>query len=49
MQSWWWWIDLTRWHISFPLKENAMAQEMRRFFFMHVFKHHGFLKDIVLD
>jgi hypothetical protein len=22
---------------------------MKRFFFMHVFKHHGFLKDIVLD
>jgi hypothetical protein len=32
-----------------PTKEIAMAQEMGRLFFTHVFKHHGFPKDIVLD
>jgi hypothetical protein len=30
-----------------PTKESAMAQEMGRFFFMHMFKHHGLPKDIV--
>jgi hypothetical protein len=30
-------------------KESAMAQEMRRLFFMHVFKHHGLPKDIMSD
>ncbi len=30
-------------------KESATAQEMTRLFFMHVFKHHGLPKDIVLD
>ncbi len=30
-------------------KDNAMAQEMGRLFFTHVFKHHGLPKDIVLD
>ncbi len=30
-------------------KESATAQEMRRLFFTHVFKHHGLPKDIVLD
>jgi hypothetical protein len=30
-------------------KESALAQETGRLFFMHVFKHHGFPKDIVLD
>jgi hypothetical protein len=32
-----------------PTKESAMAQETRRLFFTHVFKHHGLPKDIVLD
>ncbi len=32
-----------------PTKENAMAQETRRLFFTHVFKHHGLPKDIVSD
>ncbi len=32
-----------------PTKENATAQEMGRLFFTHVFKHHGFPKDIVSD
>jgi hypothetical protein len=32
-----------------PTKENTMAQEMGRLFFMHVFKHHGLSKDIVSD
>ncbi len=32
-----------------PSKESAMAQEMGRLFFMHVFKHHGLPKDIVSD
>jgi hypothetical protein len=32
-----------------PTKEVTMAQEMGRLFFTHVFKHHGFPKDIVLD
>jgi hypothetical protein len=32
-----------------PTKESATAQEMGRLFFTHVFKHHGFPKDIVLD
>jgi hypothetical protein len=32
-----------------PMKESVMAQEMRRLFFMHVFKHHGLPKDIVLN
>jgi hypothetical protein len=32
-----------------PTKESATAQEMGRLFFMHVFKHHGLPKDIVLD
>ncbi len=32
-----------------PTKESAMAQETGRLFFMHVFKHHGLPKDIVLD
>jgi hypothetical protein len=32
-----------------PTKESAMAQEMGRLFFTHVFKHHGFPKDIVSD
>jgi hypothetical protein len=30
-------------------KKSAMAQETRRLFFTHVFKHHGLPKDIVLD
>jgi hypothetical protein len=30
-----------------PFIESAMAQEMGRLFFMHVFKHHGFPKDIM--
>ncbi len=30
-------------------KEIATTQEMSRLFFMHVFKHHGLPKDIVLD
>jgi len=32
-----------------PTKKSAMAQEMRRLFFTHVFKHHGLPKDIVSD
>jgi hypothetical protein len=32
-----------------PTKDNAIAQETGRLFFMHVFKHHGLPKDIVLD
>jgi hypothetical protein len=30
-----------------PTKESATAQETGRLFFTHVFKHHGFPKDIV--
>ncbi len=30
-------------------KDEATAQEIGRLFFTHVFKHHGLLKDIVLD
>jgi hypothetical protein len=30
-----------------PTEKNAMTQETRRLFFMHVFKHHGLPKDIV--
>jgi hypothetical protein len=30
-----------------PTKDEAMAQEIRRLFFSHVFKHHGLPKDIV--
>jgi hypothetical protein len=32
-----------------PTKENATTQERGRLFFMHVFKHHGLPKDIVLN
>jgi len=32
-----------------PTKENAMAQETRRLFFTHVFKHYGLPKDIASD
>jgi len=32
-----------------PTKENASAQEMRRLFFMHMFKHHGLPRDILSD
>jgi hypothetical protein len=32
-----------------PTKESATAQETERLFFMHVFKHHGFPKDVMLD
>ncbi len=32
-----------------PTKDNATAQETRRLFFIHVFKHHGLPKDIVLN
>jgi hypothetical protein len=32
-----------------PIKESATAQETRRLFFTHVFKHHGLPKDIMLD
>jgi hypothetical protein len=32
-----------------PTKENAIAQEIGRLFFTHVFKHHGLPKDIVLN
>jgi protoheme ferro-lyase len=32
-----------------PTKENVMAQDTRRLFFTHVFKHHGLPKDIVSD
>ncbi len=32
-----------------PTKENAIAQEIRRLFFTHVFKHHDLPKDIVLN
>jgi hypothetical protein len=32
-----------------PTKENATTQEMGRLLFMHVFKHHGLPKDIVLN
>jgi hypothetical protein len=32
-----------------PTKDEATAQEMGRLFFIHVFKHHGFPKDIVFD
>jgi hypothetical protein len=31
-----------------PIKDEAMAQEIGRLFFTHVFKHHGLPKDIVL-
>jgi hypothetical protein len=31
------------------IKDKAMAQEIGRLFFTHVFKHHGLPKDIVLD
>jgi len=30
-----------------PTKDEAMAQEIGRLFFTHVFKHHGLPKDIV--
>jgi hypothetical protein len=30
-------------------KDSAMAQEMGSLFFAHMFKHHGFTKDIVSD
>ncbi len=46
MWSWWWLIDLARWHFI-PTKESAMAQETGRLFFMNVFKHHGLPKDIM--
>jgi len=32
-----------------PTKDEAMAQEIGRLFFTHVFKHHGLPKDIVSD
>ncbi len=32
-----------------PTKDSATAQETRRLFFTHVFKHHGLPKDIVPD
>jgi hypothetical protein len=32
-----------------PTKDEAMTQETGRLFFSHIFKHHGFPKDIVLD
>jgi hypothetical protein len=32
-----------------PTNESATTQETGRLFFMHVFKHHGFPKDIVSD
>ncbi len=32
-----------------PTKDEATAQEISRLFFTHVFKHHGFPKDIVSD
>jgi hypothetical protein len=32
-----------------PTKESVTAQETRRLFFTHVFKHHGLPKDIVSD
>jgi hypothetical protein len=32
-----------------PIMESAIAQEMGRLFFTHVFKHHGLPKDIVSD
>ncbi len=32
-----------------PTKESATAQETRRLFFTHMFKHHGLPKDIVSD
>jgi hypothetical protein len=32
-----------------PTKESATTQKTRRLFFTHVFKHHGLLKDIVLN
>jgi hypothetical protein len=32
-----------------PTKESAMTQEMGRLFFMHVFKHRGLPKDIMLN
>jgi hypothetical protein len=30
-----------------PTKDEATAQETRRLFFSHIFKHHGLLKDII--
>jgi len=32
-----------------PTKDEATAQEMGRLFFSHIFKHHGVLKEIILD
>jgi hypothetical protein len=32
-----------------PTKESAIAQETKRLFFTHVFKHHDLSKDIVSD
>jgi hypothetical protein len=32
-----------------PTKDEATAQETRRLFFSHIFKHHGLPKDIVSD
>jgi hypothetical protein len=32
-----------------PTKDEAMAQETRRLFFSHIFKHHSLPKDIVWD
>jgi hypothetical protein len=32
-----------------PTKDSAMAQETRRLFFSHMFKHHGLPKDIMLN
>ncbi len=32
-----------------PTKDEAMAQEMGRLFFSHIFKYHGLPKNIISD
>ncbi len=48
MRSWWWWIDLARWHISSPPRKVPWPMRWEGCF-SHVFKHHGLPKDIVSD
>ncbi len=49
MPSWWWWIDLTRWHISFPLKMKPQPKKHVGCSSHMFLKHYGLRKDIVSD
>ncbi len=49
MRSWWWWINLTRWHISFAQKKMPWPKKREGFFSCMCSSIMASPKNIVLD